>query len=913
VAAASLAGFVVGFSSSSPAGGQTRPGTAAALSGPGGGSSPKPASVVSSPQFGAPDQTDVFRVASDGSVQVSWVQRAGRWNGPLAISQPGFAPPGAALAVSPQFGIPNQTDVFVVADNGTAQVLWVQGAGRWNGPLTISAAGLAPPGAGLAASPQFGVPDQTDVFVVAGTGATEVFWVQGAGRWNGPLAISPGSIAPAGAGLAASPQFGVPGQTDLFFVGTSGTTQVLWVQGAGRWNGPLTISLGGQAPPGAGLAASPQFGVPDQTDVFVVAGTGATEVFWVQATGQWNGPMTISPTHLAPPGAALAVSPQLGVADQTDVFVVAQDGAAQVLWVSGAGRWSGPLAVSPAGEALPGGGLAASPQFGVPGQTDLWASGKNGFINVSWVESGGRWLGPLALPSEIPVDGPFVSPGQLSAVNLGPLDHLACNNTGAQPVAASPAPTQAPTSPAPGATPPPIQNFAGLARTQSANLAEGAADTNGAAGPDRYVQMINQAVEVFMKDGTPLCNPPPGNGAFWEGTSCGTGRDSDGVVLYDRHAGRWFASRFQQLNGTWYQCVAVSKSTDPLGGYYRYRFQVSSDQFPWFNDYPKFGISPDAYYLTADANKIFRGSGTGIYVVSFDRNRMLQGQDAGEVEFFVPRQTGPTGVSELSMMQPANWDGDVSPPTGAPEYLAQARDDNEGWPSDRVAIWGLQANWTQPSSSTLALTDLLTPESFNSDVCGHQLCIVQPNPDNHSSPHLDSLAYGYLGFRLVYRNFGDHASLLLNQTVATPDNVNRSGIRWYELRKTAFSNWSIFQQGTYAPPTDNNDRWLGSMAMDGQGDIALGFDVSGSQVHPSVAYAARTPSDPPGMLRTEVVLAGGAGSQMDNGFFGDYSQMAVDPQDDCTFWVTNEYYTSQTNGNNHDFDTRIGSFRFPTC
>ncbi len=473
----------------------------------------------------------------------------------------------------------------------------------------------------------------------------------------------------------------------------------------------------------------------------------------------------------------------------------------------------------------------------MPDQTDVFVSGKNGFVDVSWVESGGRWLGPLSLSSPIPVDGPFVSPGQLSAVNLGPLDHLACNHTGTQPAAASPVPAPVPPSAASGATPPPIQNFAGLARTQSAIQADGAADTNGAASPDRYVQMINQAVGIYTKDGTLLCNPPPGNGAFWAGTSCGTGRDSDGVVLYDRHAGRWFASRFQHLNGTWYQCVAVSESSDPLGGYYRYRFQVSSDQFPWFNDYPKFGISPDAYYMTADANKIFRSRAKGIYVLAFDRTRMLQGQDAGEVEFFVPRQIGPTGISENSMMQPANWDGDMSPPAGSPEYFAQARDDNEGWPSDRLAIWGLQVDWTQPASSTYGITDLLTPQSFNSDVCGEQACIVQPN----TRKRLDSLAYGYMGFRFIYRNFGDHASLLLNQTVAAPGSSTRTGVRWYELGKTGFSPWSIFQQGTYAPP-DGNDRWLGSIAMDGQGDIALGFDVSGP-------FACSTQPQPqPGLL-----------------------------------------------------------------
>jgi hypothetical protein len=113
----------------------------------------------------------------------------GKWGGPLAISPPGLALAGAHLVTSPQFGVANQTDVFVVADDGSARVLWVQGAGRWNGPLAISPTGRAEAGGHLAASQQFGDANRTDVFVVTSDGATKVLWVQGGGSWNGPLAI----------------------------------------------------------------------------------------------------------------------------------------------------------------------------------------------------------------------------------------------------------------------------------------------------------------------------------------------------------------------------------------------------------------------------------------------------------------------------------------------------------------------------------------------------------------------------------------------------------------------------------------------------------------------------------------------------------------------------------------------------
>jgi hypothetical protein len=188
-----------------------------------------------------PNQTDVFRVNNNGSLEVVWAQGAGKWNGPLVITPGHLAPPGAGVAASAQFGVANQTDVFTVSEGGSVTVMWAQGAGTWKGPLAISLQGLTAPASPLAAAPQLGVPNQTDVFLVGANGATQVLWVQGAGKWNGPLGISPAGRSPDGEALAVSPQFGVPNQTDVFFIDTSGPTQVVWVQGSGRWNGPMQI------------------------------------------------------------------------------------------------------------------------------------------------------------------------------------------------------------------------------------------------------------------------------------------------------------------------------------------------------------------------------------------------------------------------------------------------------------------------------------------------------------------------------------------------------------------------------------------------------------------------------------------------------------------------------------------------
>jgi hypothetical protein len=357
--------------------------------------------VVSSNQFGIPNQTDVFEVATNGAVEVRWVQGGGTWQGPLAISAPGVAPPGSHLAVSQQFGIPNQTDVWVVANNGAVDVFWVQGApgAPWHGPLQIGPSGFAPAGAALTSSQQFGIPNQTDVWVVANNGAVDVFWVQGAGVWNGPLQIGPSSFAPAGAALTSSQQFGIPNQTDVWEVANNGAVHVFWVQGAGVWNGPLQIGPT-FAPAGAALTSSQQFGIPNQTDVWEVANSGdgpILVVFWVQGAGTWNGPLGIGPPGFAPAGAPLTSSQQFGIPNQTDVWEISNNGAVHVFWVDVSGAWKGPLQIGPTGFAPAGAPLTSSQQFGVPNQTDVWEVANSGDTDVFWVQGASAWNGPLQI------------------------------------------------------------------------------------------------------------------------------------------------------------------------------------------------------------------------------------------------------------------------------------------------------------------------------------------------------------------------------------------------------------------------------------------------------------------------------------------------------------------------------------
>ena len=256
-------------------------------------------------------QTDAFVVDNNGTLNVLWVVQAGDWGGPLGVGPAGFAPAGAAVAASQQIGL-NQTDVFVVDSAGQLNVSWVDNAGAWSGPLGIGPAGIFPPGAPVAASQQIGL-NQTDVFVVDNNGALNVAWVVEAGAWGGPAPIGPAGIFPPGAQVAVSQQFGAVNQTDVFVVDNAGQLNVFWVNNAGGWGGPLAIGPAGFASAGAAVAACQQFGAVNQTDAFVVDNAGQLNVFWVNNAGDWGGPLAIGPAGLAPPPALVAASQQYGV------------------------------------------------------------------------------------------------------------------------------------------------------------------------------------------------------------------------------------------------------------------------------------------------------------------------------------------------------------------------------------------------------------------------------------------------------------------------------------------------------------------------------------------------------------------------------------------------------------------------
>jgi len=410
-------------------------------------------------------------------------------------------------------------------------------------------------------------------------------------------------------------------------------------------------------------------------------------------------------------------------------------------------------------------------------------------------------------------------------------------------------------------------------------------DTVGAIGATQYVQVVNTGLAVFNKsDGSVAYGPVPTN-TLWQtlGGACASDNDGDAVVNYDKAANRWVISQFAVTSGN-FECVAVSQTSDATGAYNLYAFDYQGE----FPDYPKVGVWPDGYYVTFN---IFTSTFQGAKLCAYDRSAMLTGAAATQQCFQL-------STSVRGGVLPSDLDGSTPPPAGAPNYMI-----NWGTTTS-LNLWQFHVDWATPVNTTLTGPTSIPVASF-SPACGGGACIVQPKVGHKNAEQLDSLA-DRLMFRLAYRNFGDHEALVVNHSVVAGAS---SGVRWYEIRSPG-STPTVFQQSTFAP--DSNYRWMGSIAMDQQGNMALGYSASSLSLHPSVRYTGRLASDATGTMSGETVVFDGAGSQAGNNLdrWGDYSAMTIDPVDDCTFFYTNEYL--KANGT-FNWSTQVASFKIAGC
>ena len=402
-------------------------------------------------------------------------------------------------------------------------------------------------------------------------------------------------------------------------------------------------------------------------------------------------------------------------------------------------------------------------------------------------------------------------------------------------------------------------------------------DTYGDVSPDCYFQVVNCHYSIYAKNGIKIFGPVD-NSTVWQGMP-NNSNDGDAVVVYDEVANRWLFSQFSlpNTNGPFFQMIAISQTSDPTGSWYRYQYSFTS-----MGDYPKFGVWVNGYYMTVNR---FSGGGSyqGIGAVAFERDKMLTGDpNAQMVEFTL------SSGNEAYAMLPADCDG-AFPPLGTPEYIAYQA-------NNHIRIYEFQVDWTNTSNSTFIQTTTLPVNAFNGTISG----ISQLG----TTKKLDPIS-GRIMYRLPFRKFNDHWSMAASGTVNVGNNV--AGVRWYELRNVNLGGWTIYQQGTYSP--DNNSRWMGCIAMDSLGNMALGYSISSATMYPSIRYTGRLATDPLNQMTiAEHGIMNGQSYETYTGSgnlrWGDYSGMVADPSAPGTFWYTQMYYLAP----GESWQTRIASF-----
>jgi hypothetical protein len=490
-------------------------------------------------------------------------------------------------------------------------------------------------------------------------------------------------------------------------------------------------------------------------------------------------------------------------------------------------------------------------------------------------------------------------------------------------------------------------------------------DNSLAVGPNHIVQTVNSRVAIFTKRGArydttgrALYGPLPTNIVFRDfGGPCEERLSGDAVVRYDQLANRWLwvlpifarvrrdekappaprpgegvrvsepgrpgqpgpARALEQppaatppapspaapvtaaavppaappatpprpdTTGIFAMCYAVSTSDDPMGSYYRYEFKR-----PLFPDYPRPAVWPDGYYVpTSTGDDVIQK-----HACVVDRARMLAGEAATEQCLVID------GVNFLNN---ADLDGTELPPKGAPNpMLAAGGTQLQGvLHDDAIVAWNFHVDWRDPSRTRLEWPVRIGVAPYRY-LCGGQLtnCVPQPGTDRRLDAQGDKLMA-----RVVYRRLGRRESLVAVHSVATAG--GSGGVRWYEFRIGAGRQVQLFQQGTYAP--DSSYRWMASPAMDGAGNIGIGYSFGGTPHFAGQRFAARRANDPPGALTLrETVLATGEAPQTTTLRWEDYTQTAMDPSDDCTIWYVGDYLRRGESA----YSTRIGAFRLPGC
>ena len=462
--------------------------------------------------------------------------------------------------------------------------------------------------------------------------------------------------------------------------------------------------------------------------------------------------------------------------------------------------------------------------------------------------------------------------------------------------------------------PPPLLTFDGISSAESFCGCI-PPDTNGDVGPNHYVETTNVAIKIFDKSGNTLLASVPLDTFFGPlgTTPCGTGlNQGDPFSFYDPLADRWVVSDFGFLSfggNPSYECIGVSQTSDPVaGGWFLYAVLVDPTDA---NDYPKAAMWSEpapggAYHFTYNMWASLQGPFDGVKVQALDRAAMLAGQQNPTVITFMIPLAGLTPDVAYSLVA-AGFRTGSPPPAGRDEFLLAVRSgvSTPATFSD-VLGWLFHVDFVTPANSTIGIgTDhsanaMISVNTFTeawTDTAGFTLV-----PQEGTSAKLDTLGDKIMT-PVVYQNRNGTESLWADQTTILNYPNGPTAVSWYQFDVTGGTfPAAAAQQQEWTNGGDGLWRFMPSIAVDQNGNTAIGYSTSSSSIFPGIRYGGRLETDPPNNLgQGEAIMFDGIGFQGASRW-GDYSMTTLDT-DGMTFWHANEYY-------NAGWKTRIGKFNF---
>ena len=402
-------------------------------------------------------------------------------------------------------------------------------------------------------------------------------------------------------------------------------------------------------------------------------------------------------------------------------------------------------------------------------------------------------------------------------------------------------------------------------------------DPTGAVGPNHYVSAWNVGFQIFDKNGNALM-PEASLGTLFDGNEAG-----DPIVIYDAAADRFIITEFEDgddgLDSENGLNIAVCAGPDPVNDEWYIYTSYDTGNFP---DYPKYSVWHDGYYVTANITTSGIGA-TGNSVFVMERDSLLLGKEARFVGFPL------TGIRRNGFYSPQFFNaGNPTLPAGGPATVVYMQDDSwSGVDDDHLKLWEVTMDWQNMENSSISEPAQLTTADFNGVFDGGDFAnLTQPN-----GVDIDVLQATIMN-QAQFRKFPTYNSAIFNFVVdadGSPEG-ERAGIRWYELRQDAEGQpWSIYQEGTYLSPSGSN-AFAGSMIMDNEGNIGLGYTTVSPTHSVGINFTGRYANDPLGVMsvpESTIVNSSGNSSSVR---YADYTHMTLDPTNETDFWFITEYF-----------------------